>query len=395
MKYVIAIGIFQALVAIILLFKSKQRSGADEILIFLVACIATHLLIKFVIFNFVGDVHVRLQMNTFLGFCYGPLLYLYTKKIKNPQFIPSTKWFVFIPFVLAMIGYFSVASVLVAAPQSGYKMLDWYNKLTFWSIIPTEAFYALLSLRIARSIPQTQFREIKLVKQIAFALLFLCFVGAVFFALSNVFQANILVRTLCYSGFVLLCVIILRYRFLSLQSMQEKKVYDLSVNNGIVPSADQHVTVAAITNLKPEEAEIKKSILTQEEQINIWNQLEVQMKTSKIFTDGALNLDKLTELTGISKYHISETLNSYGQKTFYQYVNEYRIQFAVDQMRYLREKGVPVNILSLAYDAGFNAKSSFNRYFKEITNQTPSDYLKSLQSDAPLNDFLNGVIRVV
>jgi AraC-like DNA-binding protein len=390
MKYVIAIGIFQALVAMLLLLKSKLRSGADEILIFLVACIATHLLIKFVIFNFVGDVHVRLQMNTFLGFCYGPLLYLYTKKVKDPLFIPSTKWFVFIPFILAMIGYFSVASVLIAAPESGYTMLDWYNKLTFWSIIPTETFYALLSLRIAKSINQIQLREIKLVRQIAFALLLLCFIGSVFYALSAVYQANTIVRTLCYSIFVLLCVTILRYRFLSLQSMPEKKESDLDINNGSVLS--RQITVHDLASMKPEEGDIRKSILTHEEQVNVWNQLEVLMKTGKVFTDGGLNLDKLAELTVLNKYHISETLNSYAQKSFYQYINEYRVQFAIDQMKYLSEKGIPINILSLAYDAGFNAKSSFNRYFKEITNQTPSEYLKSLHNEIPINDYLNGAL---
>jgi len=36
---------------------------------------------------------------------------------------------------------------------------------------------------------------------------------------------------------------------------------------------------------------------------------------------------------------------------------------------------------TLAYDAGFKSKSSFNRYFKDITVYTPTDYYKGLQGD--------------
>jgi AraC-like DNA-binding protein len=35
-----------------------------------------------------------------------------------------------------------------------------------------------------------------------------------------------------------------------------------------------------------------------------------------------------------------------------------------------------VNILSLAFDCGFNSRSSFNSYFKKITGHTPSAYRK-------------------
>jgi AraC-like DNA-binding protein len=33
-----------------------------------------------------------------------------------------------------------------------------------------------------------------------------------------------------------------------------------------------------------------------------------------------------------------------------------------------------LKLLSLAYDAGFNSKASFNRIFKQMINMTPSEY---------------------
>jgi len=38
--------------------------------------------------------------------------------------------------------------------------------------------------------------------------------------------------------------------------------------------------------------------------------------------------------------------------------------------------GATPNILSLAFEAGFHSKSSFNGYFKKVTGYTPSAYLK-------------------
>jgi AraC-like DNA-binding protein len=90
-----------------------------------------------------------------------------------------------------------------------------------------------------------------------------------------------------------------------------------------------------------------------------------------------LNLDKLASLTGINKYHLSETLNGFVGKSFYQYINEYRVSYALKQMESMSStRGEDFNVLSLAYKSGFKAKSSFNRYFKEITGFTPSEYQK-------------------
>ena len=35
-----------------------------------------------------------------------------------------------------------------------------------------------------------------------------------------------------------------------------------------------------------------------------------------------------------------------------------------------------LTLLGIAYESGFNSKTSFNRIFKEFTGQSPSSYLK-------------------
>ena len=57
---------------------------------------------------------------------------------------------------------------------------------------------------------------------------------------------------------------------------------------------------------------------------------------------------------------------------FYEFINQYRI----DEVKRLMDD--PANkhlkLISLAYDAGFNSKASFNRIFKQMTEMTPSQY---------------------
>lgn len=96
---------------------------------------------------------------------------------------------------------------------------------------------------------------------------------------------------------------------------------------------------------------------------------------TRMFTDADPTPDKLAAAIGINKYHLSETLNSYACKTFYQFINELRIERAIQQMQFMSSKALPVNVLTLAFDCGFKAKSSFNQYFKKITGVTPAAYL--------------------
>ena len=358
MQYIIAIGIFQAFIVAMLLWNNKLRSSGDDLLMLLVVCIASHLGIKFFIYNFVNDEQVRHQMNTFIGFCYGPLLYLYALKARNESFIPASKWYVFLPFVFGAIVYFTVAGVLFISKSADYRLLTWYNKVSTFALLASEFYFAFLALRISRNqLPAERLKQQKMINRLAACFLFISIMTIPFFISNdiNAFFPPFFFRSIAYAVLTFVCILIGYQR--------------LMINNYL---GQENYLIKDISSQR-------RSPLPKEKQREIWEMLESQVKNHKIFADSELSLDKLALATGINKYHISETLNTYAHKSFYQYINEYRIQYAISQMQLLHRKEIPVNVLSLAYDAGFRAKSSFNRYFKEITGFTPTEHLKSLQ----------------
>ena len=96
------------------------------------------------------------------------------------------------------------------------------------------------------------------------------------------------------------------------------------------------------------------------------------------YRDPDLTLPNLAERLNTTPHKLSEVLNAELGQTFYDFVNGHRVQ---DVRRRLAEAGSKdLNVLTLAMDAGFASKSTFNQVFKKQTGQTPSTYRKALAS---------------
>lgn len=120
----------------------------------------------------------------------------------------------------------------------------------------------------------------------------------------------------------------------------------------------------------------RKSALDEEMMDTYEDCLKKFMEKSRIWLEPELSLEDLSERVKIPRHHITQLLNERLKKNFYVFINEYRIAAAVTK---LKDPSLDINILSLAYDCGFNSKSSFNNYFKKITGLTPSEYKRTEQ----------------
>ncbi|RMG72676.1 MAG: helix-turn-helix domain-containing protein [Bacteroidetes bacterium] len=104
------------------------------------------------------------------------------------------------------------------------------------------------------------------------------------------------------------------------------------------------------------------------------------MEQDKAFMNPELTLSELSALVKTNTHTLSRVINEGFGRSFYDYVNAYRVQEFTRLM--LSEAGKQETFLSLALQVGFNSKTTFNRAFKKITGTTPRAYLKEQQEAA-------------
>ena len=109
---------------------------------------------------------------------------------------------------------------------------------------------------------------------------------------------------------------------------------------------------------------------------NLLRQIEY-MKVEKPYLDGDLSLPKLVEQFDVHPNYLSQVINEREHKNFYDYVNAYRVEEFKRLISDPQKRNL--TILALAFECGFKSKSAFNKCFKKMTGQTPSEYMKLLK----------------
>lgn len=123
----------------------------------------------------------------------------------------------------------------------------------------------------------------------------------------------------------------------------------------------------------------EKSILSDAKKEMLKNLLKQKIEVDKLFLDPDLTLDTLASSINIHPNYLSQYINEVLGYTFYDYVNMKRIEEF--KRKIIQDENKNLNFLGIAFDCGFNSKSTFNRNFKRITGQTPSEYANSIKTN--------------
>lgn len=125
---------------------------------------------------------------------------------------------------------------------------------------------------------------------------------------------------------------------------------------------------------KKDHTKYSRSALNETDLTNIASRLEKAMTEKQLYLDADLSLQKLAKEVSVNPNYLSQTLNQHIEKSFFDYINELRINHALP---YIIEG--KKTVLDIAMETGFNARSSFYKAFKHNTGFTPSAYRKQLR----------------
>ncbi len=361
MQYLFVIsGAFSALLSLLLLRKKDKKYEH----LFLAAIFILITINSIFVFNFFDSQSFYYkaffsELNYAIPLLYPPLLYLYTKSLTRDNFKFDIKesWH-FLPFLfffLILVSPILFGWVLLDSKHVGYPFIKLF-------ITP---FYLFATLQLLKKYREELLNAYSYEQKVN--LLWLSWITIV----------AILLWILALSGFI----------YNEFNTTHKTWLYDYYVLSFLgvflfiltyIAATRTDIFRVATEDNTPKKISFPKqtneqSITTNHVDIE---QLKKTMAEKKLYLDPLLSINKLSTESGIPTYRISKILNADLSQSFYDFVNNYRVEEVKRRLKNGDSKNL--SILGIAQESGFNSKASFNRVFKKITNQTPSQYLKNL-----------------
>lgn len=97
----------------------------------------------------------------------------------------------------------------------------------------------------------------------------------------------------------------------------------------------------------------------------------------KLFLEPQLKIEDISKRLDISIHKVSQIINSKSNKSFFDFVNRYRVEYFKKLLSDPDKR--KFTILALGIESGFNSKASMNRVFKNFVGQSPKEFQKSQQ----------------
>jgi len=121
-------------------------------------------------------------------------------------------------------------------------------------------------------------------------------------------------------------------------------------------------------------------LIDEKELARLKEKLRLLMTRDKVFLNPDLNLELLSKYLDVSEKRCSYVLNKGMSANFNQYINNLRIKAFKEKIKQGQNK--TYTLASIAYECGFDSKSTFNRVFKSSCGMTPSQFVRMNQDTA-------------
>lgn len=386
------IGIGVALLLILLLISKKGKILADRILLVWLILIACHLLLFALSLQPITTRNIHWLLGTSIPFplLHGPMLYLYTASMT--QMLPQKRIFLMLHFLPALVGvllfgpmFFKSATEKIAFVNSNGDEYRIANLIRIILLQVSGFVYVVWCLFLLRKHKKNINQEFSYEEKINLNWLryFIYSVAAIWIIIVVTHKdyyiflgAVLFIVFLGYFGIQQVGIFTPAHRVKPVSSI------DLEIGNraegsmseaGLPqPSGTDMVTATTVLPRK----KYANSGVTPAMAMDIHQRLVHFMEKEKLFTEPDLSLSMLSDKIKVHPNYLSQVINEKEGKTFFEYINALRI--AEFQRLVALPSSRQFTIMGLAYDCGFNSKSSFNKNFRKVTGLSPSAYLQSI-----------------
>ncbi|MFN7116596.1 MAG: helix-turn-helix domain-containing protein [Saprospiraceae bacterium] len=334
--FLLAFGIAQALLLILYLCNKRSKTPANFYLLLLLLVFSLQILVKIISKSWLMD-HILLvyKLSYILPLLTGPLLLYFTYAATQEKW--TFRWqdgFHLVPFIISLLALIN----FIFFP---------YNDVAL-RFMPSYRLGHLLELGVQlMSLGLYMWWSLQLAKD-SFLRNFIFITSSLSISTAIGFKFLYLTHPLYYEWrwtFILLTLYIYWVTYLLLQNRFDFNISNKKYNNSGLTPADL---------------------------ILLQKKLQQLMETQQPYLNSQLNIEALARQLHISRHHLSQVLNEGLQKTYHDFVNEYRIE-AAKQLLHNPQKQ-HYSIAAIAFEAGFNSLSSFNQVFKKHCQLTPSEF---------------------
>ncbi len=323
----------------------------------------------------------------------GPIIYFYIQSRLNPNFIFGKKnWLHLIPSILYNT-WIVIVAVVDRVILKRYYLMDgnsdpdfntWYVALSLVSLL----VYLLLSFKYYQHYKTIIYQELSFADDVTFKWIrnFLIAFFIYFFSSLILGLFGFLGVEVNYTDswwYYLLFGIIFYYIAITgyANSIITKANYQLAFLQQqlppLLPNTNQESAITEDINFEYLTENTTTHEATQannSEALDVWKAKVLQaVVTEKMYQNPELTLTDLSKHLATNPSLLSKIINQGFAMNFNDLINWYRVEEVKQQLQ--NTANANLTIMSIAYDAGFNSKATFNRAFKKATSRSPKEFL--------------------
>ncbi|MGE8514320.1 MAG: helix-turn-helix domain-containing protein [Chryseobacterium culicis] len=353
-------GVFIACFSSLLILGKRKKIKADYVLAVWFLMIGIHLILFMLFFS--GS-YVKypyfLGFEVIFPFIHGPMLYVYVLCVtgRNPGVKTALLHGIPVLMICILLSQFLMMSPWdrLASYQNGNNGYKSLSKVIKYLMILSGIVYVVLSLLAVRKYTKGISSQYSNTEKINLNWLYYLIAGIAFIWIAVIIRNDILIFSI-----VVLFIVVAAYFGIS-----RVGILDLPVSIDLPEDKEQDHEMVKYQKNSPGDEAIQ----------SIYEKLVYKMEHEKLYKDPELNLNNIAKVLEVHPNVLSQVINSMEQKNFYDYINRQRIEEF--KRTVVLQENQKYTILSLAFECGFNSKTSFNRNFKKYMNCSPTEFLKS------------------